>query len=222
MTDLAPLAFALFSALRRMDAEATTICAGKPTGLSSYGYHARPDLKRPQTEPEWSKRLAVLLTAAGFPARAECRYPGLPAGKRNSCDVVVELPDGGGRLWLELKGAWRDYWKARGGLGIYRAYLLHPREPGLVEKSHTVPHDLTKLARLAPTDATAVAALVVGFQADDDPMDQDVADLVRLEKLDQAPWATFTDRWPATHQPGHSVRCWLWSRAVPPRDRGEP
>jgi hypothetical protein len=215
MTDLVPFAAAAFAALRRMDAEASTICAGKPTGLSSYGYHLQPTAKRTQTEPAWSKRLAVLLTEAGFPAKAECRYPCTPppGHRRQSCDVVVELP-GGGRLWLELKGAWRAYWKARGGLLIYRSYLLHPLVPDLDPKSHTVPLDLEKLGRLPPADAAHVAALLIGFEADDDPMDADVAELVQLAELGQAPWTTHADRWPAHHQPGHSVRCWLWSWPV--------
>lgn len=211
--DLQPLASSIFAALRRMDDEATTVASGKRTGLWSYGYHARPDLRRPQTEPEWSKRLAALLTAAGFPSRPECRYPGLPAGQRNSCDVVVELPSGG-RLWLELKGAWRDYWAAKGNLFIYRSYLLHPLVPDLDPKSHTLPHDLTKLGRLSPDEASAVAALLIGFEADGDPMDADVQELVRLARLDASPWVEFSDRWAASHAVGHHVRCWLWARPV--------
>lgn len=121
-TQAKTLATTLFELLRQMDQEATTVCNGHPTGLQDYGRHARPELRRPQNEPEWSKRLARLLTERGLPSEAEVKYPADP---RKKCDVVVTLGPQQ-RLWIELKGAWRDYWQRQGSLYLYRSYLLHP------------------------------------------------------------------------------------------------
>src|SRR5262245_44347022 len=139
--ELAPL---LFGFLRRMDGEATTRfrTSGRPVGLSDYGWHARPGLKRPQNEVEWSNRLAQLLTANGFPVTREREYPGQShvSGRRKiRCDLVVKLT-GERTLWVEVKGAWRTYWG--GGHVTYRSYLFHPLVPGLIAKCHTVPLDM--------------------------------------------------------------------------------
>jgi len=95
------LARDLFASLRRMDAEAVPRPDGTPTGLWWFGGHARPELRRPQTEVEWSRRLATILADAGYDARREVSYPDRP---RDRCDLVVTLPDAG-RIWIEVKGA---------------------------------------------------------------------------------------------------------------------
>src|SRR5262245_15494133 len=95
----------VLSLLRRMDREAVARADGKATGLWWYGGHARPELKRPQTEVEWSRRLGALPAEAGYPTRREVPYPDKP---RDRCDLVVTLMDGR-RMWLEVKGAWKDY-----------------------------------------------------------------------------------------------------------------
>lgn len=165
------IASTLFALLRQMDQEASTVCKGHPTGLQDYGRHARPELKRPQNEPEWSKRLARLLTERGLPSSAEVKYPHDP---RKKCDVVATLGPGQ-RLWIELKGAWRDYWRKQGGMYIYESYLFHPLKEGLDDKSHTVPRDIEKLARLHPPEAQQLGLLLIGFERPDDTMDADVA-----------------------------------------------
>ena len=165
------IASTLFALLRQMDQEASTVCKGHPTGLQDYGRHARPELKRPQNEPEWSKRLARLLTERGLPSSAEVKYPHDP---RKKCDVVATLGPGQ-RLWIELKGACRDYWRKQGGMYIYESYLFHPLKEGLDDKSHTVPRDIEKLARLHPPEAQQLGLLLIGFERPDDTMDADVA-----------------------------------------------
>jgi len=199
----------IFACLRRMDAEATTIRNGAPTGLNWYAAHARPELKKPQTEPEWSKRLARLLTDAGVPTRAEVPYP---HDRRKRCDVVVTLPDDSGRVWIEIKGAWKHWWSQRGGLGIYRSYLFHPLLPGLIAKSHTVPNDLRKLSHLTPADARAAAMLLIGFDTPECSMDEDVEELVRLAGLHEPDWMIATDEWHDPWRSGQLVRCWYWTR----------
>jgi hypothetical protein len=199
----------LFDALRQMDAEANTSKSGKPVGLNWYGAYREPAKARPRTEVCWSERMGELLSERGFPTRVEVPYPLLP---RCKCDNVVTLEDGT-TLWLENKGAWRDYWSARGGMMIYRSYLLHPLVQNLDKtKTHTVPLDLKKLETLHPPHADRVGVLLVGFERDDDAMDKEIAELVTLGGLDRAPWTSAYDSWADCHRPGHNVRCWLWQR----------
>jgi hypothetical protein len=149
---MSPLAPALLKCLREMDLEACLPRGASPTGLAWFGGHREPEKKRPRTEPCWSQRLAELLPAHGFPAQAEVRYPSAP---RDKCDVVASLPDGSA-VWVEVKGAWKEYWRGKSEL-IYRSYLLHPLVPGLdTSKSHTAALDLVKLNRLKPPDASPV------------------------------------------------------------------
>jgi len=201
---------AVFQALQRMDAEAVPGGRG-PTGLNWYGGYAKPDQKRPQTEPCWSSRLAELLPRLGYPARAEVRYPRSPEGSGGICDVVAVLPDEA-NLWLEIKGAWPRYWGRTSP--TYRSYLFHPLLPGLDDKSHTVPLDVEKLKALKPPDAGHCALLLLGFDSDRDSMDADVAKLVQLAGLGQPSWVTYTKSWKAVNRPGENVKCWMWVRAV--------
>lgn len=202
-TNVAPV---LFDCLRRMDEEATTLSkrTGRPLGLSDYGRHARPELRKPQCEVEWSRRLAELLNERGIVAAREVPYP---ERKKTRCDLVVRLGESH-KLWIEIKGAWRDYWG--GSSLIYRSYLLHPLLSGLDSKSHTVPLDLAKLAALRPPEADLVGELLVGFETPEEPMDEDVASLVSLAGL--AAWQLQTDTWISPTVDGQRVRCWFWSR----------
>lgn len=198
----------LFRLLQRIDAEATTVKNGAPTGLNWYGGHVGTR----QTEPQWSKRIVELLRAEGFTAECECSYG---AGTRERCDVVITLPEIG-KLWIEVKGAWKEYWREIGKSDLlYRSYLLHPLVAGLDKtKTHTVPLDLEKLARLSQTDAAYVGMLLVGFDSDAAPMDGDVAQLVELARLGLHPWTTAATAWVDPQRPGQRVRCWFWCRPV--------
>ena len=202
----------MIACLRRMDEEADTIRDGHVTGLNWYGGHARPELKRPQTEPEWTKRLAVMLGDSGWDARAEVAYPSLGRSRRNRCDLVVTL-EGGQRAWIEIKGAWRTYWKRKGGMWFYKSYLFHPLVPGLdASKTHTVPRDLEKLATLTGSDAAWVGEVVVGFDEAIDPMDGDIARLEELAGL--GVWEREFERWDDARRTGERVSVWTWWRAI--------
>lgn len=194
-----------------MDAEATTSRTGSPAGLNWYGGYFEPDKSRPRTEVCWSQRLAQLLPKHGYPTRAEVPYPAM---QRCKCDDVVTLEDGS-TLWLENKGAWREYWRERGNLKTYRSYLLHPLVPGLdASKSHTVPLDLKKLESLRRPHADRVALLLIGFDTNQHSMVGDIAELTRLAGLEAAPWSEAADNWADPCRPGCNVRCWLWHRTV--------
>ncbi len=204
----------IFSYLRCMDQEATTLTsASVAAGLSDYGRHARPELKRPQGEVEWSRQLAILLEEDGIRVSREVPYPARPETRgRKACDLVVTTANGE-TVWLEIKGAWRDYWK---GGGLYRTYLLHPLEEGLDQsKPHTVPFDLVKLSSLHPPAADFVAELVVGFERPDDPMDDDIATLVSLAGLSE--WRAKCDCWTSATVQEQRVRAWLWYRSTEPQ-----
>jgi hypothetical protein len=193
-----------------MDAEACTQIDGYPTGLAWYGGYREPLKKRPRTEPCWSQRLAELLPRFGFTAAAEVRYPG---GGRNKCDVVA-YDERGITTWIEVKGAWKEYWRGKSEW-IYRSYLLHPLLPGLdATKTHTAALDLRKLQRLTRPPADRIALLVVGFDSSEAPMDPDIVEFANVAKLGGPPWQVTTSGWADAYRLGGSVKCWMWERPV--------
>ena len=202
---------ALFKALRQMDKEACCKRDGEPAGLNWYGAYFRPECRRPPTETSWTRRLAQLLPTYGFPTEREVGYP---HNHRLKCDNVITLLDGA-KLWLENKGAWKDYWNKNGGMWIYRSYLLHPLVPELDRtKTHTVPLDLEKLYHLRRPAADHIGFLLLGFDSAADPMDDDVAQLVGLAGLDKSPWTQASAGWKDRYRPGCRVLVWLWHRPV--------
>jgi hypothetical protein len=207
------LAASIFKALRQMDGEADTKRGDAPTGLSWYGGHAKPEQKRPQTEPLWSKRLAQLLQDAGYDAQAEVTYPVPVEQGRTRCDLVIRT-DSGQCIWLEIKGAWRSYWAQHGALHRYRTYLLYPLVESSLPKGHSLPQDIQKLDRLTREDASDIAILLIGFEQTDEPMDDDIAELRELSGLGSNAWPEWSDQWDDPHRPGERVRCWLWSAHV--------
>lgn len=209
--ELVPL---IFDSLRQMDEEATSLTKdNQPTGLSDYGRHARKDISRPQAEVEWSRRLAQLIEPHVQGVKTEVPYPdyAVPdARKRQRCDLVVQLPSQQS-LWIEIKGAWRDYWG--GNNRIYRCYLLHPLvDDADAGKTHTLPFDLQKLSALRTPEADYVAELLIGFEKPDDPMVGDVDTLVELAGLSE--WSGFDTSWMSSIVLNQQVRVWFWCRAV--------
>jgi len=203
---------AIFRSLRRMDEEANIKIEGYPAGLSWYGGFFRPELEKPQTEPCWTKRLAQLLPGEGYPCDSEVRYSAVSL-KGRRCDIVATLRDGS-RIWIEIKGAWKDYWRQNKGEGIYRSYLLHPLEVALDPKTHTVPIDLHRLKSIRPSDGSRVGCLLIGFDSNEFPMDADIQKLQRLAGLKRAPWKMASAEWPDALRPGCKVRVWFWHRPV--------
>lgn len=190
-----------------MDAEATTVRNGHPTGLSWYGAHARPELKgKFPTECEWTKRLSALLCELSRGSRAECAYPG-DSGEK--CDIVV-IPAEGARLWLEVKGAWKQWSIENGYRSTYRAHLLARESKG---RSHTALTDLAKLNAITREHGTHIGLLLIGFDGAES-MHDDVDEFVVLAGLDEPVWCEWSDSWPDSRRPGQSVRCWLWIRQI--------
>lgn len=197
------LAGSIFASLKEMDDVAGPTPTGKRTGLWWFGGHAEPHRKRPRTEPCWSSHLAVRLTAAGWPSLCEQKYP---ERRRQRCDVVTTLPCGT-QLWLELKGAWKEWWRQRGQERVYSSYLLGDRN---LPRSHTAVKDLDKLDALPP--GRWIGFLLIGFDSAEHPMDQDVKHLVAMTRLAASPWRHWQRDWRDRQEPTERVRLWLWIR----------
>src|SRR6266516_533646 len=115
---------ALFRVLLQMDAEAVLTADGQPTGLNYYGKYGHPSHVMPQTEPSWTQRLEELLITPAFKARKERPYPLIDGcSSDNRCDDVIEFT-AGPILWLENKGAWKEYWRREGKPAKFRSHLL--------------------------------------------------------------------------------------------------
>jgi hypothetical protein len=205
---------ALFRSLRQMDSEANTKMQDYTTGLAWYGGYFRPELKKPHTEPCWSTRLSQLLPQEGFPSESSVQYPDI-LPKRRRCDLVASLPNGR-RVWIEIKGAWKEYWRQTGGEWIYRSYLLHPLLAGLDPKTHTVPLDLERLKAVRQQDGSDIGCLLVGFDSNEAPMDADIEELQKLAGLSGKPWLRAMTHWPDPYRPDCNIRIWFWHRPVLP------
>jgi hypothetical protein len=210
-TRILPLFAEIVAILKGMDAEADQPVRGYPTGLWWYGAHCErrcgSNRPRPRTEPWWSRDLAERLTHHTQRAQAEVAYPLHP---RLHCDVVVTLPDGG-RMWLELKGAWKSWWADQGKAGVFRSYLLDEPSPS---RSHTARGDLGKLA-LIPTEPRGIRAFgLIGFARRDQPMTTEVTELATLAGLDDGTWTHLDATWAGRHDAREHVSVWLWGKAM--------
>ena len=93
----------------------------------------------------------------------------------------------------------------------HRGY--HPTFIGGPAKSHSTAQDFEKLSQLGATDAGQVACLLIGFDAADRPMDPDVEELARREKLISRGWEAFgPEIWPDYNGSRCRILCRLWSR----------
>lgn len=201
----------VFNCLRQMHDEADTIVGnGVRAGLVHYAMHCGKGPR--QHEKTLYRRLAELFNLAGHAARTDVRYPGQ---SRQKCDIVVDF-EGAGPVWIEVKTAWKTWMESSGQIkdnstSIYRSYLLG--SVGGLEKSHSTAQDFEKLSQLGAMDAGQVACLLFGFDAVNSPMDPDVEELARREKLISRGWEAFgPDIWPDYNGSRCRVLCWLWCR----------
>src|SRR5207244_842848 len=93
-----------FECLRAIDTGAPPLPSGKPTGLCWYQGFLRYTTGRStkRHEESWFPPLISQFVSRGVGALPECRYP----PPERYCDLVLSCPDLG-RVWLEIKGAWR-------------------------------------------------------------------------------------------------------------------
>jgi len=117
-------------------------------------------------------------------------------------------------FWLEIKGAWKEYWRTRSEW-IYRSYLLHPLAPDLDKsRTHTAALDLRRIETLSRDNATHVGLLIVGFDSHAAPMDDDIEEFATLAEINDQPWLLRHDAWSDEHRQGERIRLWLWMRKV--------
>jgi hypothetical protein len=185
--------------LRAINAEATPLADGKPTGLCWYqGHLGRLGGRRTRRHEEsWFPPLVERFAQANVDAKPECLYP--PPKRR--CDLRVAWP-ALGRIWLEIKGAWRftdAVGKARNG--AFKKHL------------YSTAADADKLLTLTRADADHVSLLVVGFDNERWPINPVEHIGIIRRRLDPA-WIETADEWPDPHRPGGHVRCWMWLRPV--------
>lgn len=204
------LAFDLFRILFELDAEADTVCnPGSRTGLHDYAWHTQPDAKKNQTEVEWTRGLRTRLARIGWGARPdEVSYPDK---KRDKCDMVIDLSTMDS-VWIEAKGAWKEWWFNYGNTRTYESYLFHPLKSGLdASKTHTAATDLQKLSRL-DGHATYLGFLLIAFDCRSRPIEPDIHEFRRLAGLDADRWVEFHAQWPDRGRAHCDVKCWFWIR----------
>jgi hypothetical protein len=207
MSPMHEITDALFMALLLMDAEATPTPDGHATGLSWYGKHRHPQQVKPKTEPSWTQRLEELLEDAGFETYKEISYPEDPAFcAKRLCDNVVVFPDQS-VMWMENKGAWKEWWRQQGKVGKFRSHLM--------ESGNSALHDVEKVAPLCEPHAQWLGILLLGFDSSAAPMEPDVAEFAARAQIDCEPWVPASMHWPDRWRPGERVHAWFWWRAAP-------
>lgn len=185
-------AIRVLDALQTMDAEATYLVGGRAAGLQAYRH---PALASNRWEESWSRGIADRVPQC----RVECCYPG--AKKR--CDLVWTLEDGS-KLWLEVKGAWKQYlWN--GVLKSNSAYRKHLKAAAA---------DVIKVGELPRGIAQHVGLLLLGFDVSGSPMDADIEAFILKAKLKNPEWTVAHRRWADPLAPGHRNSAWLWIRDV--------
>jgi hypothetical protein len=195
---------ALLEGLHVIDAEAVPLDSGYPTGLWWYARHLSrggPIPKSCRNEESWSRRLArYLKESRGVDGSLECRYPTPP---RRRCDLVIQWP-ALGRVWLEVKGAWRH--NDEKGLARNKSYVKH---------LHSAAKDLSKLMTLGARDADWVMFLLVAF---DHPRDAVLAEHIAIvrEGGGAATWEERAAIWSDLHRPNGEIKCWSWIRRANP------
>jgi hypothetical protein len=202
----APVITTIVQWLKQLDAEAVPLPNGNPVGLWWYARHLRRDEAKPKNcrnEEDWSRRIKDLMTAQGIPATCERFYPAPP---KRRCDLVIEWP-GLGRVWLEVKGAWRH--NDSGGTlknPSYRKHLCAATD------------DLDKVCSLDSATAEHVGLLLIGFDTSDEPISEDDVELVGSNARRQG-WIKQQVSWPDLNRRNGRIHVWLWLMSTNiPRD----
>jgi hypothetical protein len=193
----APVMTTLVDALAVLDSEAIPLPSGNPVGLLWYARHRRRQEVAPKNcrnEEDWSRRLKDLLNAQQIATDCERPYPPPP---RRRCDLAMQWP-GLGRVWLEVKGAWRHQ-DSRGAVAnpSYRKHLYRAGD------------DLKKVCSLDESTADHIGLLLVGFDTTNDPIADKDIDIVRA-RPERAGWIEQYREWTDPHRQMGRVRVWLW------------
>jgi hypothetical protein len=193
------LARQLFACLRRMDAEATPLSNGDPTGLHGYRAFVNGCYKDGHGTPwenAWSDRIRQLLCVREQDVLREHPYP---RGSKQRCDLIL-LPLAGGGVWIEVKGAWRvDVGDDNRPAGRNRNYRKHLA---------CAAADVNKLRLLKPSESSQLGMLLVGFDTAECRIDED--DLSGIRHVARG-WDESYVEWPDGAYSAFRIRCWFWS-----------
>jgi hypothetical protein len=144
------------------------------------------------------------LMSAGLHAALEVPYPLNP---RRSCDLVIDLSNSG-RLWVELKVAWKAWFNCQGPAN-YRNPSYLPYLQGK-SRTHSFRHDFEKLGGDWPVE-NHPAICLIGFDCANAPMDDEVKSVVRGICDDGAYWQAVTERhWPDRRNDAFRISVWGW------------
>jgi hypothetical protein len=200
----------VIDSIYEIDQECDTPCNGMEYGLVNvklqFGGCARKEVGKKLTEETLIACLAgKKLAEAGWTADREFPYP---EQRRKKCDLVFQL-NAGGRLWLELKLAWKA-WVNCSAPPTYsnRSYLPYLRG---MNHDHSFRGDFDKLsaAKLPPTDYRAVC--LVGFDYVHDPMDKEVAAVVRESCGIHRRWRLGSHKsWDERRGTDFRINAWAW------------
>jgi hypothetical protein len=188
------IAHAMFEALRDMD----KCCS---TGLCNFVSRSPFAGLRRKDEAAMTWGLTERLQEKWKVQQREHSYP----SGGGECDRVIELHDGG-RIWLELKLAWRVWFYKQVTYNqerTYRGYLDGSHH------SHSFVGDFAKLERITAKDARYLAVLLIGFDGRDGRMTRDVNTLLESQRLQQRGWQFESDSWPSSQSDECWHRCWL-------------
>lgn len=153
------------------------------------------------------------LERAGRRVEWEVPYPG-SRGRR--CDLVVHAAPAG-RVWVELKLAWKAWFNCQGG-GTYSNPSYLPYLQGR-HHTHSFRHDFDKLGTAALPAGDGRAVCLIGFDRVHAPMDAEVADVVRAARDECGPWETATGRrWPDRRCQDFRIGVWTWLLPSQPGD----
>lgn len=135
---------------------------------------------------------------------------------RKTCDLVVDLQSGG-RLWLEVKLAWKAWFNCSGTIGRSSSYI--PYLLGSKHKTHSTADDFGKLQKLGPPE-DHLAMLLIGFDTVDGPMDSEVGQFHKTGAADG--WVCDRTTWHDRRCPACRINCWFWQHAPAEQCGGSP
>lgn len=150
------------------------------------------------------------LGSAGHRLAWEVPYPD---DRRRKCDLVMDAAPTG-RLWLELKLAWKAWFNCHGGATHSNSSYL----PYLQGKHHThsFRHDFEKLATASLPEGDCRAVFLIGFDWVQAPMDAEVVSVVQAARGENGPWIAATERhWQDRRCRDFRISVWSWVLPAP-------
>jgi hypothetical protein len=134
------------------------------------------------------------------------------ATRSKSCDLVISLPHSG-RLWLELKLAWKAWFNCASkpvySNSVYRSYLQG------INRTHSFRQDFEKLGGDHWPAGDYRAICLIGTDCVKAPMDQEVHAVVQSVSEEGGHWELAIERhWLDRRCSDFRLNVWIW--VLPP------